>query len=290
VFDGQTPATFSPQPEDSTPGASPEKIPPGTVTPEEPGSLLTEAGVPEDFFYRLPPVRCCGLWEFDVDMVGLRRQEANDFPLIIDRQTCCTVVDVGDLEFDYELGIRATVRRQIGCGRSWELAYLGIPEWRDGAYAVGNMDLRGPGFDLGVNPGVFVVSSHSSLYSGEIHFRKRSYCHWSWFAGFRYIRLNDALNVSELNAPFINAVQIDSANNLYGLQCGSEFTVFDRGGPLRVAGRAKVGMYLNDARQHTSSSFLGPPVGASARPGCFSECADEPRANCSKCSSARSSG
>ncbi len=203
--------------------------------------------------------RCSG-WIWDVDLVGLRRRNADGLSLITDQATGGSVISSSDLDFTYKLGLQVGVTHHDASGFGWEIAYLGIPSWDGQAAAVGNLQLNGPGFDLAVNPAAYLVEYDSSLHSGEIHLRISDGCRWSCFGGFRYIAFNDDLLVSELNAPFKDALDIDAENNLYGVQFGGDALLYDRGGPLNFSVKLKFGVYGNHAQQRTYSSVLAPAV------------------------------
>ncbi|HUT12756.1 MAG TPA: hypothetical protein VMY42_19830 [Thermoguttaceae bacterium] len=210
------------------------------------------------------------LWTCDAAVVGLKRRGANHLPLISGQSTLSTMVDATDLAFDYELGVRVRVIRNAGCGPCWEIGYLGIPSWSEEATVVGDLCLHGPGFDLGVNPSIFVVRCNSSLHSAEINWVRTDFSGRKWFAGFRYVRFNDGLTVSELVAPFENALQVRSGNDLFGLLLGADFCIYNHAGPLRIEASTKLGIYGNSARQDIRSSVLGPPITSSASEAAFS--------------------
>jgi hypothetical protein len=124
--------------------------------------------------------------------------------------------------------------------------------------------LNGPGIALAADPALFSVDYSSSLHSVELNARQSDGYRWACYVGFRYIRFNDDLLVSELNAPVPGVLDIDTENNLYGVQWGGDLLLYDRGGPLNGSIELKVGVYGNNVRQHTRSTVLPPAVGASA--------------------------
>lgn len=203
---------------------------------------------------------CAPSWAIQVELLGVQRREANPYALIVHAPTAASVIDAAGLDFDYELGVCARAfRNQVG-ELGWELAYSGIPRWSAARAAAGDLQLDGPGFQLAVNPGVFLVTSRSLLHSAEVNAHTGAEGWPAWFVGFRYIHFADALHVSELNAPIPDALGIDAANNLFGVQVGSDFTIYDRGGAFRIDARAAVGTYAAHVAQSTSSSVLGPAV------------------------------
>lgn len=202
---------------------------------------------------------CCHSWILEADLIGLRRHRTDQVPILAESGGTWVVLSGQDLKWDYELGARARLSYSWGCDRALEFTYLGLPEWSTSKVLAGDLMLHGPGFDLSVNPGIFAVEGHSFLHSAEASVRTGITDCWSWSAGFRYLRFEDQLTVSELNAPFINALRIDTQNDLYGAVIGTDFRLLDCG-KVGLEGRVKFGMYGNVALQHVQSSFLGPPV------------------------------
>jgi len=236
---------------------SPSDKPPADSKPtgSTPDKKPSQIDVGDDWFtWR------CSDWIWNVDLVGLRRRNADGLALISNPTTGGTVLSASDLDFNYKLGLQVGVIHQDASGLGWEIAYLGIPSWDGQVGVVGDLQLNGPGFDLAVNPAAFLVEYDSSLHSGEINLRMNDGCRWSFLGGFRYIAFNDDLLVSELNAPFKDALDIDAENNLYGVQFGSDALLYDRGGPLNFSVQVKFGVYGNHARQRTYSSVLSPGV------------------------------
>jgi hypothetical protein len=155
--------------------------------PGQPPELATDLGSPHtdmtgeifssDCFVQFKSQLAQSWWLFDIDMIGLRRQEANNYPLLVDPTECCPVIDPGDFNYDFELGVRARAARMLNCQWSGEITYMGIPSWSGKRGAAGNLDLRGPGWNLGVNPGVFEAKWKSSFHSLEASLTRGSgYC------------------------------------------------------------------------------------------------------------------
>lgn len=246
---GEAPASPSPPKESPTPQPSPKQSPSDLKSAPPDGRVDAEC-VSES----------CAPWALRIDLVGMRCREPNSELLIAD-PSGCAVIDGKDLEFSHSLGVHAALVHQAGCGRSWELAYWGIPQWDANASAVGALELKGPGFSLGVNPGVFTVGYDACLHTVEANLRTDYTGTHAWLVGFRYFYVADELRISELNSPFPGVLQVATSNNLYGMQFGSESLLYHTGGPLSAAMIVKVGILANDAQQHTRSSILGPAIG-----------------------------
>ncbi|MCL4204173.1 MAG: hypothetical protein KJ000_16955 [Pirellulaceae bacterium] len=258
----------------------------GTYAPTQPPSQpLTWAahqapGPGEDpkAFEPLPPVKgeycemgcatCLPAWQVTAELIGLRRQPANDHLFVKECGCDNPQMDVGDLSFGYELGVRVSIARSDCCYGGWEFGYLGLPEWDASQTASGNLYFQGLGFSLQACPGLFLAEYDSSLHSFEINYRPMNHMdcfssRCSFFGGFRYIRLDETFRLSELNAPIYSLFKISTANNLYGVHFGNSYLLYDCGGPLYVETLLKFGIYANESSQHTMSSVIGPPAGAS---------------------------
>jgi len=170
-----------------------------------------------------------------------------------------------DLDFNYKLGFHVDLIHQSCHGWGWEIECMGIPTWEGSRTVTGDLALHGPGFSVALNPARFAVDYSSSLYSVEVNARQSVGYRWACFAGFRYIRFTDDLLISELNAPVPAALEINTENNLYGLQFGGDVVCYDRGGPLSASIELKVGVYGNDVQQRTRSSLPVPAVAASGK-------------------------
>jgi len=209
-------------------------------------------------------------WVVSGDLLGLTRTGAKDQTLVKDCVDNCSVLDVHDLSFGYELGLRVNAMRLPGgCGGCiWEIGYMGLPDWSTSRGAAGNLIFCGPGFSLQVNPSQFVATYSSSFHSVEVNARpcQSALCGapCSWFVGMRYIRLDESLVVSELVAPLPNVLDIHSQNNLFGGQMGTNILLMDRGGPFYLESTVKFGLFANDNSQVTASSLVGPAVRANS--------------------------
>jgi hypothetical protein len=229
-------------------------------------------------FEPLPPVEgeycqtgcapCPVGWQVTAELIGMRRQPANDHLFVKECGCDNPTMDVGDLRFGYDLGIRVSIARSDFCHGGWEFGYLGLPEWDARQTASGNLYFCGLGFSLQACPALFLAEYDSSLHSFEINYRPMNHMDCfssrsSFFGGFRYIRLDETFRLSELNAPIYNLFKISTANNLYGVHFGNSYLLYDGGGPVYVETLLKFGIYANDSSQHTMSSVIGPPAGAS---------------------------
>ena len=93
----------------------------------------------------------------------------------------------------------------------------------------------------------------SNLSSFELNFKRPVNDWMTVFAGFRFVELDE-------NATFIESdplqLSMRSFNDLYGLQLGSDITLWDRGGPFRLTATGKGGIYSNFARNRAEDGEL----------------------------------
>jgi hypothetical protein len=105
----------------------------------------------------------------------------------------------------------------------------------------------------------------SSLQSAEINRRFPTNGRLGWLMGFRWVEWNDglgleSLTVPDLAPPFTTAYRTQTSNDLYGLQIGADSILFGLGGPFRVEGIGKAGIFYNDASQSSRFSTTDPAV------------------------------
>jgi hypothetical protein len=98
----------------------------------------------------------------------------------------------------------------------------------------------------------------SSLQSAEVNRRFPTDGRLGWLAGFRWVEWNDSLGLETVTVPegfdpFTNSYLSRTSNDLYGMQVGADSILYGLGGPFRIEGIGKAGVYYNDARQ--SSRF-----------------------------------
>ena len=158
------------------------------------------------------------------DVLALHRSGPGSFTLVTEETLATRLFDAEQVESDYDLGPRVRLHRSGACW-SWDVGYFGIYSWGAIETVSGAVALEGPGFRLGVNPGIFLFESDSRLHSGEANLKPTRYGPSGWFVGFRYLNLDESFAVHELNTPIIDALNIDTDNDLYGGQVGSEFRI-----------------------------------------------------------------
>ena len=162
-------------------------------------------------------------------------------------------------------------------GYDLELSYFQIGGWNSNS-TVDPVDpedwhwltMRCPGGFLQANqkPGQGMAWDYSSqLYNAEFNVRWNPSCRVTMLAGFRWVNLGEKL-VGALDPPticreppFWNTTTI---NNLYGLQVGSDWKIWERG-RFSIDGLAKAGIYDDNAEETTGVSVIVKQVRASVR-------------------------
>ena len=102
-------------------------------------------------------------------------------------------------------------------------------------------------------------SMSSGLQSFELNRRFPTDGRWQWLAGFRWVEWTDAIALqSSATARGITATRnyaTNTFNDLYGMQVGADSFLYDGGGPWRIEGLGKAGVYYNNAVQYSSYSL-----------------------------------
>ncbi|MCI0357185.1 MAG: BBP7 family outer membrane beta-barrel protein [Planctomycetaceae bacterium] len=166
------------------------------------------------------------------DRIGTGCDEA----LVINTTTTDTLFSSGDLDFDGAPGARFLIGWQPHhCSHccAWELSYWGVYNWNADGEVTGAGDLAIPG-DLGLVSNNFFGADQILLdYRSELHNVElnciRSCCvdcaKIDFIAGFRYLALNDQLDIIATDLQETTGVySIDTHNDLYGVQLGGRLT------------------------------------------------------------------
>lgn len=232
----------------------------------------------------------CPCVYFQINAIFLQRvPRLSNQPIVVDDSTGTTLLSNSDLEFNFDPGIQATFGWRLCNGRTVELDYFGLFSGNASASIV----TPGPGsfliFSDNLVGNVFVdvdrvdVEYSSSLHSFAANLlcccgccdscdscescsstcsasadsscgTNRSCQSVSWFAGFRYISLNEQMDIlaqrDELGGVEEGSYNVRTSNNLYGGQLGAKLR--------RTQGRfgweamGFGGIFYNDAQQSQS--------------------------------------
>jgi hypothetical protein len=224
------------------------------------GAAAGVASLPKETYDHLVPCTGpCGFWEIGVDLLALRRSDLHPYALLTPNLPGEVTLNVATLDFDFQLGMDASLTRHTSAGWDCESRTMWIDKWSSSARVAGDLTLEGPGFQLGVSPGQFDVTYDSHLVGTELNVGYWLDGHCGAFFGIRWLRFADSLQVDELDLPLPGALAIDTSNDLIGLQVGRMISIADIGG-FRARGIGKVGAYYNFVDTSISSVFLGPPI------------------------------
>jgi hypothetical protein len=177
-----------------------------------------------------------------------------------------TVLSTGDLDFDWEPGVRALAGIRLNECTGWgvEASYLGLFEANAAATAVRPGEDTGLSFPGGLGPATNVFSNADSIrldYDSQLHTGDLSLVHCrascdqrrstELMIGFRYVDLQETFGISGVRLieglPETGVYNLWTDNNLYGAQIGARLRRC-RG---RLSGEVtgKAGIYYNDASQ-----------------------------------------
>lgn len=99
-------------------------------------------------------------------------------------------------------------------------------------------------------------SMSSGLQSFELNRRFPTDGRWQWLAGFRWVEWTDAISLQSSYTGRRGIVTRNYAtntfNDLYGMQVGADSFLYDGGGPWRIEGLGKAGVYYNNAVQSSA--------------------------------------
>jgi hypothetical protein len=177
--------------------------------------------------------------------------------LVIDTDDDSPLLSTDDVNFRGAAGARFLIGWQPHhCSNccAWELSYWGLYNWNADATVTGTGDLAIPG-DLGLASNNFFLADTLDLhYRSELHNVElnciKSCCAGcakiDFIAGVRYLALNDSLTLTATDLQEgTSSYNIDSHNDLYGLQLGGRYTrpLCCRWG-VELTGKA--GLFYND--------------------------------------------
>jgi hypothetical protein len=188
-------------------------------------------------------------WTFRGGTVILTRENPNNYALITDAATGAELLNMGNFNFDWAAGPDLSAWCRLDEFDQFELRHFSV--WDCDA----SQSLVAPGAFIAhfASPSVAPIGGtgelgyDSRVFSTELNFRRQLLPRVQWLAGFRWIELREDLNANFL----LPAVSVNSAlgvhtqNDLYGGQLGLDVALWDRGGPFRLEGLIKSGIYGN---------------------------------------------
>lgn len=210
--------------------------------------------------------RGCPRWTGQVDALMLWQGPIASRPLYID-SVGLPALDVNQLQPAVTAAPRyALMYHRDGC-RAIEVNYFEL--WgfdatqtlptTVGGYVMNNLaGLNLPGTDTATA----TASGHIKSFEGNLRRSNGDQGSIRWLTGFRWLEWGQQLGITDTNGASAVAFDVRTLNNLYGWQWGADAMLWNNGGPIRVNGVGKAGIYYNhQAVQSTNySDGVNPPV------------------------------
>jgi hypothetical protein len=172
------------------------------------------------------------------------------------------LVDSADLALSTSGGLDITVIAPLNGAIGLEIRYFGI----DGAKASREVadplgtGVRFDGFGTSIAAASQRIDYTSRLYNFEVNVLPQVAEGIPLVVGFRTLQLHERFELWQLGSPESLDLGSHTNNHLYGLQIGAEPYLGGTGGPLRLDGLFKVGIYGNHAVQGTASPLSGSSI------------------------------
>lgn len=202
---------------------------------------------------------CCPpLWSISAGAAILHRSKPQS-SMIIERfdlpsLSWVPAMDASDFNFNWSAGVDVSAIRRIDrCTAidAVDFRYFGIQDVQANTSMVTNGTWRFPLWSHGYLRNSAIDSSYGSqLHSMEFNVRRQSsFSRLTWLAGFRWIGLDERLDMTVQLLPGGPPAHYAYAtrNNLFGGQIGAAATLWDNGGPFHLESTVKAGLYGNAA-------------------------------------------
>jgi hypothetical protein len=198
-------------------------------------------------------------WTANTSAVILRRSRVASRSLVTDFGTGAELLDTRDVGLGTASGPRVEVVRHFNDGSAIEASYFSVESWNGSAQVLTGGVLQFPHLSGTPFPSwpynEARVFYGSDLHNVEFNVSRPWTERLSWLAGFRYAYLREYARV---HGTLTGVAELESTvrtyNNLYGMQLGLDYTLWDDGGPLNVDILLKGGVYGNDAHRKTYAS------------------------------------
>ena len=174
-----------------------------------------------------PPFVAAGYAYGDFELFYARRTNGySNQPLVVDSISGATDVSTKALEFDYEPGVKATVGYMWSQGFGVEGTYFGQFYMHTGLLVTSTANqLSLPGA-IGMNTSDFTAVPQistfytSQIQNGELNF-VLPYGSFQWIGGFRYMQVQEFLDINGSTGAEASDYVIHTNNNLYVSQIGA---------------------------------------------------------------------
>jgi hypothetical protein len=200
---------------------------------------------------RLFGPRCQPRWQAQVDALMLWQGNIASVPLLASAGN--TILDAADARTAMSTGVRTGLLYHFSECVAMEGNYFNVRPFTATELAdFGSADLPFlPGAPT-VTGGAWLVNK-AAIQSAEWNLRwKEGPGPLTWLAGFRWVEWNQWMSLDSSGD-----VASQTGNDLYGGQIGADLALWNGGGPLRVHGVGKAGVFYNHAFQRTWTALPG---------------------------------
>lgn len=224
------------------------------ATPDFPGVVATDEVCRE-----------CPHWTGQVDALMLWDGAIASRPLYIDSSSSLPALDANQLQPAVTAAPRYALMYYRDACRAIEVNYFelwGFNATRTlpttaGGYTMSNL----AGYDFSqVDTATATAAGHIKSFEGNL--RRSSGGSIRWITGFRWVEWGQQLGITDTWSSGTDAFDARTLNNLYGWQWGADAMLWNVGGPLRVNGVGKAGVYYNHqaVQSTTYSDGVSTPV------------------------------
>ena len=216
----------------------------------------------------LDPLGVDPLWSGRAEALLLWRQSPQGL-VLFENAAGATALDAGQLGSGLAAGPRFTLFRHTGDDGAIEFNYLRVQTFE----AVRELPTSADGY-FQTSRGIYCCPSDipannvsanmsSALQSFEINRRFPTAGGWQWLTGFRWVEWREGVSIrtSGVEGLLQNSYTSSTFNDLYGWQAGADSILYGLGGPFRIEGLGKAGVYYNNAVQNsvrTTTATLPP--------------------------------
>lgn len=204
----------------------------------------------------LDPLGVDPLWSGRAEALLLWRQSPQPL-VLLENAAGSTALDASQLGSGMAAGPRFTLFRHTGDDGAIEFNYLRVQTFqalRELPPTTGGYFQTSHGFyccpsETPIDTATANLSS--ALQSFELNRRFPTDGGWQWLTGFRWVEWREAVGIrtSFDDGLFVDSYQSSTFNNLYGWQAGADSILYGLGGPFRIEGLGKAGVYYNNAVQ-----------------------------------------
>ena len=206
----------------------------------------------------LDPLGVDPLWSGRAEALLLWRQSPQPL-VLLENAAGGTALDAGQLGSGMAAGPRFTLFRHTGDDGAIEFNYLRVQTFE----ASRDLPTTAGGY-FQTSHGIFCCPSDtpidgattnlsSALQSFELNRRFPTDGGWQWLTGFRWVEWRESIGIAtnSFGGAFNDTYATSTFNNLYGWQAGADSILYGLGGPFRIEGLGKAGIYYNNAVQNS---------------------------------------